>query len=256
MWLTQSGVLAASAYGPAARIMLIVIASGATILWPMARLSQVVPGHRPVSAAFGDLIVIVMPVQVVVWPLAFLANWPVKVVALISAMLLAWPALTGGLIAIAFVECWRRGAATLRPVVRIGWMVLCIAAVCAGPLVVILTAVGERIDITSWAWKLSPFTFVFLLTGTGLRGPHAPIGWQDWVSLLPVALGAGAAWLLAGALASQRPAPPAEETPPGDAWDGMILEAGEGPLQPGAGEGGTVDAGGETGEGGRGAATR
>ncbi len=250
LWLTRSGVLAASAYGPAARIMLIVIAAGATILWPMVRLSQIVPRERPVSAAFGDLVVVVMPVQVVVWPLAFLANWPVKVVALVSVMLLVWPALSGGLIAIAFAECYRRGVPALRPVVRMGWMVLCIAAVCAGPLVVILTAVGEQIDITSWAWKLSPFTFVFLLTGTGLRGPHAPIGWHDWLSLLPVAFAAILSWLVAGAIVSRR----SKLTAEGIAM--RMEEVGDASLQPGVGDGGTVDAGGGTSPGGHGAATR
>lgn len=240
LWLTRSGVLAASAYGPAARIMLIVIASGATILWPMVRLSQVAPPEHPIAAAFGDLVVVVMPMQVVVWPLAFLANWPIHVVALLATMLFVWPALTGGLVAIAFARCARRGAPALRPVARICWMALCIASVCAGPLVVVLTAVGERIDITSWAWKLSPFTFVFLLTGTGLRGPHAPIGLQDWYALMPVALAAMFAWLLAMAFASRRSASVGSRTGPT-------------PVQPASIEDGTVDAGGG---GGRGAATR
>jgi hypothetical protein len=172
------------------------------------------------------------------------------VVALISAMLLVWPALSGGLVAIAFAECYRRGLPALGPVVRMGWMVLCIAAVCAGPLVVILTAVGEQIDITSWAWKLSPFTFVFLLTGTGLRGPLAPIGWYDWISLLPVAFAAILSWLVAGALASRRSIEGTERVAM------RIAEAGDASLQPGVGEVGTVDTGGDAPPGGEGAATR
>jgi hypothetical protein len=246
LWLTRSGVLAASAYGPAARIMLIVIASGATILWPMVRLSQIAPREHPLGAAFGDLVVVVMPMQVVVWPLSFLANWPIHVVALLATMLLVWPALTGGLIAVSFAQCARRGAPTLLPIVRIGWMALCIATVCAGPLVVVLTAVGEHIDISSWAWKLSPFTFVFLLTGTGLRGPHAPIGLQDWYALLPVGLAAAFVWLLASAVASRRSGGDLSE-------EGSSAITGSIPVQPEGVEGGTGDAGGG---GGRGAATR
>lgn len=204
LWLTRSGVLAASAYGPAARIMLIVIGAGATILWPMVRLSQLAPSTRPIAAAFGDLVVIVMPVQVVVWPLAFLANWPVSVVALLAAMLLVWSALAGGLIAIAFGVCHRYALPALPPVVRVGWMFLCIALACAGPLIVVLTAVGQGANLSSWAWKLSPFTFVFLMTGTGLRGPHAPVGLSDWYALAPVAGAAILAWLLAGGVALRR----------------------------------------------------
>jgi hypothetical protein len=202
LWLTRSGVLAASAYGPAARIMLIVIAAGATILWPMVRMSQLPPPSRPVAAAFNDLVVIVMPVQVVVWPLAFLANWPVKVVAVLAAMLLVWPLLTGGLLAIAFACGDRRPGRGLSGFSRVAWTLVCIAAASAGPIVVILTGVGEQIDISDWAWKLSPFTLVFLLTGTGLRGPHSPVGVHDWFSLAPVAGAALVTWVIAGWIAA------------------------------------------------------
>lgn len=204
LWLTSSGVLAASAYGPAARIMLIVIACGATILWPMVRLSQLAPGPRPLASAFGDFVVIVMPVQVVVWPLAFLANWPLKVVAVLSAMLFVWPLLISGLLAIAFAWCHRCSRLALGAFGRVAWMILCIAVVCAGPLVVVITEVGEHIDLSNWAWKLSPFTFVFLITGTGLRGPHAPIGLQDWFSLAPVAAAGMLSWLIAWVVASRQ----------------------------------------------------
>lgn len=201
LWLTRSGVLAASAYGPAARIMLIVIAAGAAILWPMVRLSQLAPPTHPISAAFGDFIVVVLPVQVVVWPLAFLANWPVSVVGVIAAMLLVWPLLTGGMIALAFALAQRRALPILSAPSRIIWMFACIGVVCAAPLVVILTGVGEQINLSSWAWKLSPFTLVFVLTGTGLRGPHAPIGMGDWLALAPVGGSALLLWLLASAVA-------------------------------------------------------
>jgi hypothetical protein len=235
LWLTRSGVLAASAYGPAARIMLIVIAAGATILWPMVRFSQIAPATRPLSAAFNDLVVIVMPVQVVVWPLAFLANWPVKVVAVLAGMLFVWPALTGGLVATAFALARRREVPILSAPARITWMLVCIGASCAGPLVVVLTGVGEKIDLANWAWKLSPFTLVFLLTGTGLRGPHAPVGVQDWLSLAPVAGAALLVWLFAACTAA-RPLPDRG----GAAED----------HSDGAGQGGTPD------PGGRGPATR
>jgi hypothetical protein len=204
LWLTRSGVLAASAYGPAARVMLIVIAAGAAILWPMVRLSQLAPPRHPISAAFGDFIVIVLPVQVVVWPLAFLANWPITVVGVLAAMLFVWPLVTGGLIALAFTLAQRRALPILSAPARIIWMGLCIAAVCAAPLAVVLTGVGEQVNLSSWAWKLSPFTLVFVLTGTGLRGPHAPIGLSDWLALAPVAGAAALLWFVASAVAFAR----------------------------------------------------
>lgn len=219
LWLTRSGVLAASAYGPAARIMLIVIAAGATLLWPMIRLSQLAPSGGIPTSVFSDLIVIVMPVQVVVWPLAFLANWPIRVVAVLAGMLLAWPALIGGLIALAQAISRRSRFGEMSAMARVAWMLVCLVVVAVGPVVVAVSGSGEQIDISSWAWKLSPFTFVFVLTGTGLRGPHAPIGVSDWLALAPVAVGAGAVWLTAALVARRgRPdaGPPAGRPKGGD----------------------------------------
>ena len=55
-------------YQYAARTMLLSVAIGVALLWPMARLSQTVSlRESPASAMFKDLLAILPPVQAVVW---------------------------------------------------------------------------------------------------------------------------------------------------------------------------------------------
>jgi len=43
--------------------------------------------------------VIIAPVQMIVWPLAYLAAWPLDVIAATAALLAVWGVITGGLLA-------------------------------------------------------------------------------------------------------------------------------------------------------------
>jgi hypothetical protein len=87
-----------AAYRIGCLAMVTVVAVGGTILWPVVRLSQRSP-TRPARAALVDLVVILLPVQSVVWPMPMLTRWPWDVTAAIALMVTGWIVLIGGVVA-------------------------------------------------------------------------------------------------------------------------------------------------------------
>lgn len=83
-----------------ARVLLVAVAVGYTVLWPMVRLCQTFPSEGGVAAVGKDLLVMVVPTQAVIWPLTFLAAWPMTVAAALAASSLAWTLLVGAVLAI------------------------------------------------------------------------------------------------------------------------------------------------------------
>lgn len=202
LWITRNSVLAGSAYGPAARVMLMMIILGATVLWPMARLSQVLPSGSVIRATLADLVIVALPIQVVVWPLVFLAAWPWQAILGLSALLLVWPALMGGVITLAQVIArrTRQGsvAAALLPACSMG---VALAMVLTGP-VVIGSRVQHAVDPTQTTlWLLSPLTHIFRLAGIGLNLPRSVVSPVDWSMLGGIGGAAGGLWFLAACLA-------------------------------------------------------
>lgn len=155
-------------YRPAARGLLAVTAVGMTILWPMVRLSQTAPPEGARAAVAKDLVVILAPVQAVLWPQMFfvLAYWPVAVVAALAAMLLAWTLLIGA------VVCFGLQAAGAQPAraglsrasARSLWMAVIVVLVAGGPLIGLLARPTPSSDdqglVSAWALT-SPITSVF-----------------------------------------------------------------------------------------------
>lgn len=159
-------------YRPAARALLAVTAVGVVVLWPMVRLSQVRPPEGPCAAVAKDLVVILSPVQAIVWPQAFfvLADWPLEVVAVLAAMLAAWGVVIGAVLAVALHavagdETTPIGSRRSWPA-RAAWMVVIIALVSSGPLIGLLAGPAARAPVDEpgrvSAWALtSPITAVF-----------------------------------------------------------------------------------------------
>jgi transcription elongation factor GreA len=89
-------------YQYAARTMLLCVALGLAILWPMARLSQSVPlRERASGAIFKDMLVLLPPTQAVVWAQAAArAGWAIDLIAAIALSLVAWPMLAGAVMAL------------------------------------------------------------------------------------------------------------------------------------------------------------
>lgn len=200
MWVARYAALTTGAYAPAARIMLIVVGVGMTLLWPMVRLSQASP-PRPVPLhALIDTWIVLLPIQVVLWPLVFLAGWPASIVLGVAGNFLAWGLLTGGVLAIALSGPTPplQHPRDPRLVGRTLWMLSMVALTLGAPLIILLLRVaspdGTFEDRLS---MFSPLTSVAVLTGRGMLGPQNPIAAWQWECILAVLLAGCAAWVLA-----------------------------------------------------------
>lgn len=197
LWVARFADVSPSSFSPAARIMLVVIAIGATVLWPMARLSQASPRERAVSHVFADLLVVLLPIQLVVWPLVVLAAWPFAIVLAVAATLAAWVALSGGLLAIALSgrAATAPGDGALRS--RSLWMVAILLAVGAAPLAG-LAFQAARSPMPPWLAMLSPLTAIPMISGTGMSGPQSPVTSLEVRLVALTAMVASGFWLMAG----------------------------------------------------------
>lgn len=178
-------------YRASARTLLLSVAIGACALWPMARLSQALP-RRPLRATFRDLLVIVAPMQAVIWGQALLSGWPIRSLAAVAVALAAWSAICGGILAMAMMGGARGGQ-------RLGAMGAVLAVTCAGAIVAALEGVGPRTGL------LTPYTVPWALLGRDLTLGHTlgPTRAQ-WAAVAGLCLAAGAPWLVALAMSGRR----------------------------------------------------
>jgi hypothetical protein len=182
-WVARFTTITAGTYGPAARVMLVAVAVGMIVLWPMTRLSQASPRNHPVVSSFADLLVVQAPVQIVVWPLMVLANWPQDIVVGLAAMFATWGVLVGGLVALGLSGPDMQQARDGRLWSRAGWM--CLALLLGFGAVLLqwlLTATGR--DVPAWILMSSPVTAIPALTGRGLSGPSAPVSQVQWDTII------------------------------------------------------------------------
>src|SRR5690606_8437853 len=100
MKVGATGAIAPDVYRPGARMLLMWVAAGIGLFWPLVRLSQR-SATEPITAAVKDFFVIVMPAQAVIWPQWWLAGWPVAGVAAVAATLAAWASVVAAGIALA-----------------------------------------------------------------------------------------------------------------------------------------------------------
>lgn len=198
MWVARYAALTTGAYAPAARIMLIVVGVGMTLLWPMVRLSQATP-PRPVPLhALIDTWIVLLPIQVVLWPLVFLAGWPVNIVLGVAGNFLAWGLLTGGILAIALAGPTLQHPSDPRLARRTLWMLTMVALTLGAPLIILLSRMANPDgSIEEPLSMFSPLTSVAVLTGRGMLGPQNPIAAWQWECILAVLLAGCAAWVLA-----------------------------------------------------------
>lgn len=193
-WVTRSVDLSASAYSPAARIMLAVVAAGALVLWPMTRLSQAAPrgeGGVPASV-LGDVIVVVVPIWMVTWPMRILAAWPLDIVAALSVMLAAWVYFVGGLLVFAL-----RGSTGRRAI----WMGAILVLVTGGAALwgaLEARAMTGAEHSARWLSMFSPFSAIPVLTGHGFSGPDTPVDRWQWLVILGTCAAGILCWIFAG----------------------------------------------------------
>lgn len=202
LWVARFTVLTRSSYGPAARIMLVVVAVGIFVLWPMVRLSQATArGGRwgVLRGVLGDVVVILIPVQTVLWPLLILAAWPLNTVLGVAGVVLAWTWLVGGVLALALGGARVERYGDARALWRTAWMVGVLALVLWGPAARL--ALGGRPG-PSWLDMASPLTAVASVTGVGLAGPQGPLTRLQWAFIAGVAGVGTGVWGLAWARAA------------------------------------------------------
>ena len=87
---------------PAAQQMLIIVTIGMSVLWPMIRFSQRIARPSIVAASLRDMVVLLIPLQAVLWPqrLIVLGGWSGEVVLALVLHTAAWALLIAGVIAI------------------------------------------------------------------------------------------------------------------------------------------------------------
>lgn len=198
-------------YQHAGRTMLLLVAIGLSILWPMVRLSQAVPLREPArSAACKDLLVLLIPAQAVLWAQAVArSGWGLDVIAAMALALLAFPLLLGGVLALLlrptpYGRPIRRGEARAfdaheGPTALVRSLAMaCVLAAALLPMLALRTGPG-------WASALSPLGAVLDLAATPQAPPgRASVGVGRWAALGGELVAAMGVWGVLFALPAHR----------------------------------------------------
>jgi hypothetical protein len=143
---------------PAARTLLVLIAIGFGVLWPMVRLSQVHPRTGHVWFVIRDVFVLFIPLQAILWPLAtrVLSHWPLSVVLALDLLCLVWLLLIAGVLAMGMRSISYTDTALNRSI----WMGVVLVTVFAAPLAALVGSAGVPVgaDAPRVGWLLSPIS--------------------------------------------------------------------------------------------------
>jgi len=199
VWLIGSWVIAfgprtpvqpsSASFTPGVRLMTLCLTFGLMIAWPLLRLSQQATPW-PYRKVILDLVSLLALVQVVLWPMRIVTNWPASRVAAIDATVAGWLLLAGALVASA-ISSSRTGPRTLA-------MLGCVGMCLLGPALAWLGVLTG----TDWLGliRLSPLMAVNTL-GDGGAVPPSSEQWR-WIVLLGVA--AAVAWIALVTVSSLR----------------------------------------------------
>ena len=183
------GVPLASRFRYGAAALLLMVCVGATILWPLTRLSQRSP-RRPARATGADLLVLLVPMQAVVWPMPILTGWPFNVVGALALLLGAWTLFIGGFV------LW--GSAGRSHADRVMWMIASVLCVFAAPAwyAWIINAAPPAAD-PEWILRWSPLTGIYALTAA--PGNQRPVMLaEEWRAAAAPLLPASILWSVWG----------------------------------------------------------
>lgn len=192
--LSASPSVTPEVYRPAARTLLMTVMLGAALLWPMMRLSQLIPREHRVRSVLKDLVVVLLPVQALVWPhaLGMLSGWPLHVVGGVALSIAAWSCVVAGVLAVAYVTMAPDASAG----VRLTWMGVLLLLVGGVPLWLLLTG-GYTLTEAAPSLEpargrmLSPLTSIVEITrDRAWSGRSAQIGSGHWRPMIGV-LGLG-----------------------------------------------------------------
>lgn len=167
------------------RSMVLMVMIGVAVLWPMVRLSQQFPRRRNLSL-LADLVVLLIPVQAVVWPMPLLTHWPLEVAAGVVVTIGSWAFLSAGVLSLAY------GVGESVP--RWWWMVGCVAVAIAAPAADLwIRGLGGG-PTASMVALWSPLTAVWGLASAPSGLMPVMQSWEWAFSLIPGAAG-GLMWM-------------------------------------------------------------
>lgn len=180
----------AATFTPGVRLMLLCVAIGLMIGWPLLRLSQQ-PTAWPIRQTMLDLVALLALVQIVIWPMRLITAWPPQRVAAIDATMIGWALLAGAVVA-ATTGARSRGPRNLG-------MLACVSMCVLGPA---LAWVGV-LRGSDWMQVISlgPLMAIHTL-GKGGGAPPTADQWR-WITLLIIA--AVAAWVVLWLVHVMRP---------------------------------------------------
>lgn len=204
----------AEGYREGARMLITVIALGITVLWPMLRLCQVAPVGGGTVMVVKDLVILLVPLQAVLWPQVIITGWTVQAVAAADLLLVSWALIVGAMLALAMGpgRRIRRGESKLAEdparaaagIERTFWMISLLAIVGFGPALMLLFRAGGQPLDTEMALLFqmaSPLTAPWeILRSRIWTGQHAVVHPAHWRAAWMTALFAVSAWILVGIL--------------------------------------------------------
>ena len=149
-----AGGVSTEAYRVRASHAAVLLALAVGVLWPMMRLSQVRPRRGVVRSVLVDAMVLLGPMQVMIWPQFLLAGWSVTRCAAVAGVMTGWVIGVGAVIA--------AGVSSQRTVWRGAAMATVLAMALSAPVSAVLWGLDES-SSRSWVW-LSPLSAMFELT--------------------------------------------------------------------------------------------
>lgn len=200
------GIVSLDAYQPLSRTLVVTIAVGVLIFWPLLRLSQDVPDEGSIRAILKDLTIVLVPVQAVIWPQMFLARWSFETVLAMSLALTAWALVVGAVLVLGL-----RRSGTFRT----GWMTLCVAMAIGGLGLGVGSGISAMDPLRPREPRAAPA--IVLASGVGLVSDiSADRSWSGawaltmpahWVAIKATFAASGLLWIAGFVLGGRRPKP-------------------------------------------------
>ena len=218
----------------AGRMLLITLAAGIAILWPVVRLSQARPACGGLLASWQDIVVIFIPLQAALWPLALVTEWSLGTLAAVDALLFAWAWTIGGVLGLALGP--RHGRSLSADAVPgdtrgpyAGVLVLILLVVLGVPIAAAFRPISLITPVRPDTVLLaSPLSGVLELTADrSWSGQITSVYPEHWFAILGTFLAGATLWMLGAAIHAAFPPPafppaasqpPVGDTPPGAAY--------------------------------------
>jgi len=195
----SGGIITLDAYQPLSRGLVVTLAIGVMVFWPLMRLSQAAPDESAPIAVLKDLAIVLIPLQAVVWPQMVLARWTPDIVLATSLAMIAWAFLIGGLLAMG-----TRSNATWRS----AWMATIVALVVGGATLSVLAGQVSPDLLRPRHADAAPA--LVLASGAGLvadisadrswSGSWALVMPEHWSAIWCTFAAAAAVWIVAAAV--------------------------------------------------------